>query len=149
VGAPESRADRRPTVASILRSRIVELSPSDSLREAEALMRMGRFRTLPVVSAGRLDGLLYYNLMVRWCLSAHEEPRGSVSRRFQETRVAALMDAKPACADPADTLAEAAARLGASGSGCLPVVDAAGGFLGIVTELDVLRAARADGRDGG
>jgi CBS domain-containing protein len=141
VRARESDADRLATVGAIMRTRIVELSPEDSLREAEVLMRMARFRTLPVVSAERLYGLLYYSPMVRWCLAGEEDSPGSVSQRLRNTRVVALMDAEPVCAAPGDPVGEAAARLAVSESGCLPVVDAAGRLLGLVTERDLLRAA--------
>jgi CBS domain-containing membrane protein len=147
VGAPETLADRRATISSVIRTRVVELSPDDSLREAEALMRMGRFRMLAVVSADRLEGVLRYAPMVRWCLAESKERGGSASGRLRDSRVAALMDAKPACAAPGDTLREVVMRLGESGCGFLPVVDASGRFLGIVTERDLLRAAYAPAHD--
>jgi CBS domain-containing membrane protein len=130
-----------------MRTRIVELSPDDSLREAEALMRMGRFRALPVVSAQRLDGVLHYSPMVRWCLGGDEDRSASLSQRLCDTRVAAVMDTKPACAAPGDTIGDAAVQLVASESGCLPVVDAGGHLVGVVTEGDLLRAAQASARD--
>jgi CBS domain-containing protein len=146
VGALETLPDRRATVSSIMRTRVVDLSPDDSLREAEALMRMGRFRALAVVSTGRLAGVLYYAPIVRWCLAESKECGGSASERLRDTRVAALMDTKHACAAPGDTLREAVTRLDESGCGLLPVVDVGGRFLGIVTHRDLLRAAHAYAR---
>jgi acetoin utilization protein AcuB len=124
-----------------MRRRFVALAPDDSLREAEALMRMGRFRALPVVAADRLEGMLHYAPMVRWCLGVGSDAPGSLLHRLDGTPVAALMDAKPVHVPREMRLEAAAERLAASEVGCLPVVDAAGRVVGIVADSDLLRFA--------
>jgi CBS domain-containing membrane protein len=143
VREPEAARDPRATAAAVMLTRVAALAPDDSLREAEALMRMGSFRALPVVRDERLVGLLYYLPLVRWCLARGDAPAGALASRLGGTRVAALMDAKPARTAPEDPLREAAARVAASDAGCIPVVDASGRFLGLVTESGLLRTAQA------
>lgn len=134
-------------VGSLMRRRFIALAPSDSLHDAEALMRMARLRTVPVVlEGGVLAGVLSYGPLVRWCLGDPPGAPSSLERRLRETRVDLLMRRRPACCDPTSRLEDAAAHLVASGDGCLPIVewaDGTGWIVGIVTEADLLRAAFA------
>jgi CBS domain-containing protein len=139
----EPSAARTVSVARVMRGYFVALGPGDSLREAEILMRMGRFRALPVVSAERLAGMLHYAPLVRWLLQARPVSSDGVDRRLRDLQVAALMDAKPAVTEPEASLDEAAARLVESDGGCLPVVDREGRVVGILTESDLLRRTLA------
>lgn len=136
--------DRPARVATLMRSRFVALAPSDSLFEAESLMRIGRLRSLPVVSAGVLAGMLSYVPLLLWCLSEPEGATASIEQRLREVQVRSLMDANPEVGDPGAPLEAAAATLVASGEGCLPIVDASDGvprLVGLLTEADMLRAA--------
>ncbi|HVH07225.1 MAG TPA: CBS domain-containing protein [Myxococcota bacterium] len=139
----EPSAARTVSVARVMRGHFVALGPEDSLREAEMLMRMGRFRALPVVSAERLAGMLHYAPLLRWCLEACAASPEDVDRRLREWQVAALMDAQPASTAPGAPVGEAAARLVESDGGCLPVVDPEGRLVGILTESDLLRRTLA------
>lgn len=133
-------------VGSLMRRRFVSLAPSDSLHDAEALMRMARLRTVPVVLDGVLAGVLSYVPLVRWCLGDPPGAPSSLERRLRETRVDLLMHREPACCAPTSRVEDAAAHLVASGDGCLPIVewaDGTGWLVGIVTEADLLRAAFA------
>ena len=124
------------SLASVMRRRFAAVAPGDFARDAEALMRMGRLRAVPVVSDDRLEGMLCYLPMVRTLLARDVD---ALERALRETPVATLMDAKPARVGPDASLAEAASRLVRSEVGCLPVVDRDGRMLGIVTEADLLR----------
>lgn len=140
------RSDAAPPLASVMRRRYLAVGPEDSALEAEVLMRMGRFRALPVVDDDRLEGVLSYLPMVRALLAGD---LAALERSLRETPVSILMDAQPAQVGPDASLAEAAARLVGSAIGCLPVVERDGRLLGIVTEADLLRrhvAQREKGR---
>ena len=127
------------SLASVMRRRFVAVAPDESLRDAEALMRMGRFRALPVVAAGRLAGMLCYAPMVRTLLGGDVDVPGALERALFEVPVATLMDAKPATVRPDASLVEAASCLVRTEIGCVPVVDGRDELLGIVTEADLIR----------
>jgi CBS domain-containing protein len=130
-------------VSTVLRRHHVAIGPSESLFEAESLMRTARLRALLVARDGTLVGLLSYRELMRWSLAAAWDDPRSLARRLRETPVEAIMDEPPAALTIDARLDDAAARLLESDVGCLPVVSggAAGPKLvGIVTETDLLRA---------
>jgi CBS domain-containing membrane protein len=135
------RPDAAPPLASVMRRRYVTVAPADSARDAEVLMRMGRFRALPVVADDRLEGVLSYPSLARTLLAREF---ATLEQNLLETPVSTLMDVKPARVGPEASLAEAASRLVESETGCLPIVDRDGRLLGIVTEADLLRRGLAD-----
>jgi CBS domain-containing protein len=108
-------------------------------------MRMGRFRALPVVAEGRLEGMLCYALLVATLLAREVAAPGSLERVLHETPVAELMDRKPVQLGVDASAAEAAYRIAESGIGCVPVVDAERRLLGVVTEGDLIRRRLAAG----
>jgi CBS domain-containing protein len=131
------------SVAEVMRRHFIALAPSDTLLEAESLMRVARLRSLSVVREGALVGVLSYGELVRWSLSPEADPR-PLRRRLRETKVASVMAAKPGIVTPQAPLEEAAARLVDRSDGYLSVVDAPGAspqLVGILTEMDLLRAA--------
>jgi CBS domain-containing membrane protein len=138
------RSDSPATLAHVLRRRYVALAPEDSARDAEAFMRMGRFRALPVVSDDRLEGMLCYALLVGTLLAGEVDAPGSLERALRETSVAELMDRKPAQLGADASAAEAAFQIAQTGIGCVPVVDGERRLLGIVTEGDLIRRRLAE-----
>ena len=118
----------------IMTRRPVTGTPQMPIRRAQALLRRGRFRHLPVVSEGRLQGVL----------SDRDLQRALAAGRAGDEPVAALVRSPAITAAP-DTPVEALARLLQENKiGCVPIVegDAAGGeaLVGIVTESDVFAA---------
>jgi CBS domain-containing protein len=138
------RSDAAAPIERLIRRRFVAVGPDDTARAAEALMRMGRLRSVPVVDGVRFEGMLSYAPLVRTFLAGDDDAPGSLARALDETCVAALMDDKPARVRPQASRAEAAQELVRSGIGCVPVVDAEGCLVGIVTEADLLRRSFAD-----
>jgi CBS domain-containing protein len=125
-----------------MRRRFIALGPSETLLEAERLMRMARVRTLPVAFEGALVGVLSYRALVVSLLGGTAEDRVANDASLHETRVVSLMDGRPCALTPGVRLEEAAARLVDRDEGCLPVVDELSETLvGILTEGDLLRAA--------
>jgi acetoin utilization protein AcuB len=130
------------SVGRVMRRRFIALGPSETLLEAERLMRMARVRVLPVALEGELVGVLSYRALVESLLGATADDRVADDASLRETRVASLMDGSPCALTPGARLEEAAARLVDRGEGCLPVVDELSERLvGILTETDLLRAA--------
>jgi len=102
----------------------VAIGPGDTLARADAKMKTGGFRRLPVVQDGELIGILSeYNL-----------------RRFghapDSTPVVAAMTPNPVTISPSATLEHAVALLKAKAIGALPVVKH-GRLIGIVTASDL------------
>jgi CBS domain-containing protein len=102
----------------------VTIGPGDTLARADAKMKTGGFRRLPVVQDGELIGILSeYNL-----------------RRFghapDSTPVVAAMTPNPVTISPSATLEHAVALLKAKAIGRLPVVKH-GRLIGIVTASDL------------
>ena len=128
-------------VGGVMHRSFIALEPSETLVEAELLMRMARVRALPVALDGVLVGVLSYRALVEWLVvrSAHEAV-GRASPR--ETRVDALMEESPSRLTPGARLDEAAARLVDRDDGCVPVVEELSDrVVGVLTEMDLLRAA--------
>jgi CBS domain-containing protein len=122
---------------------VVTAWPMDSLAEAAATMRRGRFRHLPIVEEdGRLVGIVTHRDVVAAQRSSLElgsdgQP-DSVLASFtcgeaMETHLSTTFLDEPA--------ADAARRMIDQKIGCLPVVEPNGHLAGILTEEDFLRWA--------
>ncbi len=103
------------------------------LGEAQRLMSTLGIRHLPVVSDGRLCGILSSrDILAYRATTAFRED-------WWRAPVSAAMIRSPQTANPEDSLTEAAGRLARSRIGALPVVER-GLLIGIVTVTDVLDA---------
>jgi CBS domain-containing protein len=124
-------------VGGVMRRHWVVVSPLATLRETLQLMRMARLRQLLVVADGILRGTLSYRALVEAVLEG------------RATRVAEVMAAETETGEAQMPLAEAAARIARSSTGCLPVVEPGPDgprLVGLVTEADLLRLAYAPPR---
>ena len=146
VNAPRLEAARATCVGDVMRTRFMALAPSDSLLEAERLMRIARVRFLPVVEEGSLVGVLSNRDLLESSILSGKAPASpeSLGRFLLETRVETLMKTEPVAVTHDTTLRAAAELLLDLGEGCLPVIASPGPaprLLGILTETDLLRAA--------
>ena len=99
----------------------VTAAPGDTLASAQAKLRAGGFRRLPVLHEGKLVGILSeYNL--------RRYPEDSL----ESTAVVAAMTPDPVAVSPTATVEHAVALLKRSEIGALPVVDH-GTLVGIIT----------------
>jgi acetoin utilization protein AcuB len=115
--------------------------PADAtLGVALRLMREHRVRHLPVVEGGEVVGML----SDRDLRLAMPSPLGMESAEdvaaAEGTPVADVMARGAITAGPFDTVEDAAVRMRRHRVGSLPVVDATGALLGILTETDILQA---------
>jgi acetoin utilization protein AcuB len=124
----------------IMTRRPVTGTPQMPIRRAQAVLRRGRLRHLPVVDGGRLRGVL----------SDRDRQRALAAGRAEDEPVAELVRSPTPPAAP-DTPVEALARLLQDNRiGCVPIVElspaGSEALVGIVTESDVFAAfARAMG----
>jgi CBS domain-containing protein len=133
--------DGSTNVGGVMHRRFIALAPSETLGEAEQLMRMARVRAVPVALEGVLVGVLSYRTLVEWLLGRSVHAVVGRASRW-ETRVEAVMEESPSRLTPGARLDEAAARLVDRDDGCVPVVEELSERLvGVLTEMDLLRAA--------
>ncbi|MBF5045734.1 CBS domain-containing protein [Aggregicoccus sp. 17bor-14] len=120
-------------VQDLMTRDVITLRPMENLRRVEALLRRGRVRHLPVVDGGRLVGLVTH----RDLLAALARGGGAATEPAVWAIDAMTRDVRTV--RPETSLREALELMLKNKFGCLPVVDAAGSLVGIVTESDLVR----------
>jgi acetoin utilization protein AcuB len=105
----------------------VTITSDEFLTQARQKMEVGRFRRLPVVSGGRLVGII-----------TDRDMRAHIGY-LERTRVNAAMTEKVRTVSPSITMEEAAQIMLKFKIGGLPVVEN-GGLVGIITTSDVMKA---------
>lgn len=115
------------TVGKHMIGKPVTVTPQDSLATAQAQMQAGGFRQLPVVTDGKLVGIVTDRDVRRYV------------RKMRITEVKAAMTKDPETVTPVTTLEEAAQLLLEHKIGGLPVLEA-DSLVGIITTTDILRA---------
>lgn len=123
----------------LMTTELVTLTEDETLADAQRCMARGRIRHLPVVRDGNLVGLITHRDLLAASFSIFAEvDRGEQRRIFSTVRVVELMHRDVITVPPDLAVAEAARILLENKYGCLPVVDADGTLLGIVTEADFM-----------
>jgi len=130
-------------VRDLMSRDVVTLDANESLLLADDVMRLGRIRHLPVVEDGRLVGLVTHRDLLRASVSS----LAGLSRSEEATikraiPVREVMSRDPLTIAPDRPALEACRILLDRKLGCLPVVDAGGRLVGIVTEADFVSLAR-------
>jgi CBS domain-containing membrane protein len=129
----------RMLVSEIMSKDVVTLIEDETLAHAKSCMDRGRIRHLPVVQDGRLVGLVTHRDLLAASFSIFAEVEPAEQRRvFVTIPVAEAMHRDVVTVRPETTVAEAARILLDNKYGCLPVVDADGTLVGIVTEADFM-----------
>jgi CBS domain-containing protein len=125
-------------VREVMREKIVTISVGDKLSTVEDIMTLGGVRHMPVVTAGRLVGVVSERDLLRASLSSLD-PRQQQRRAFLEAiDIAQVMSAPPIVVGPEARVEEAARIMADNKIGCLPVVEGEK-LLGLLTETDLLR----------
>lgn len=139
-------------VADAMTPEVVSAGPTMTVREAVELLVGKGFRALPVVDdTGRLVGMVTNrDLVERGGLEARVELLGAMSpdaraailgRLDAGLTVADVMTATPVSVRASETLARAAHLMADRRLKRLPVVEDGGRLVGIVSRMDILRAA--------
>lgn len=124
-----------------MRRDFVTIPPHEPLAEAFRLMRFARLRHLLVEEDGCLVGILSYRDLQEALLTHLSGRPGS---DLPSAPVSSAMRSEPYAVTPDTSLRDAATRLCSLRLGCLPVVESRTqrpALIGIITELDLLRAA--------
>ena len=118
----------------------VSVSPDDSLAHALRLTREHRIRHLPVVRGGELVGILSDRDIRLAMPSPIEVADPERAAMLERTPVERVMTREVITAGPFDAVEDAAQQICRHRIGALPVVDAHGHLLGMITETDVVTA---------
>lgn len=117
---------------------LVVLDESETLTDLAENMERFSLRHLPVVAGDRLVGLITHRDILRAALLSGQRREGDGPLTVRE-----IMSRDVVTVPPSQPLTLAADLILERKTGCLLVVDEAGALLGIVTENDFLRLARA------
>lgn len=118
---------------------VVTLDASDSLDLADDLMRLGRIRHMPIVSGGRLVGILSQRDLFRAAISSVLQFRSSTEREWlAKISIREAMTASVYTVTPGTAVREAVEIMIEKRIGCLPVLEE-GAVVGLLSESDCLR----------
>ena len=115
----------------------VTISPEETLMEARQLMRLKKIRRIPVVSDGRLVGILAEGDLKRAEPSTLSSSQEEFNAVMEGTQVNRIMIENLVTATPDTPLVDAARTLHSNKYGALPVLED-GKLVGILTDNDLL-----------
>ena len=121
-----TRPGGRMLVCNWMSRPVITVEADQPVAEAARLLEQSLIKRLPVLSAGRLAGILSEK-----DLRALKVPEG---------KVVEVMTPDPVTIGPDEPVEAAAVKMHDNGFGALPVVDAHGALAGIITEDDVFEA---------
>jgi len=125
-------------VINIMTTKPVSVEPSNTVLQAEEIMREQNFRQLPVIKDKELIGIIT-DRDIRSCLGSDSFNTLEEQEKARITKVAAVMSSKPIFLSPDDDLRDAVELLIEEKVGGIPVLDEKEGLVGIVTYMDALR----------
>jgi acetoin utilization protein AcuB len=125
---------------AMMQADVITATPDMSLGHAQRLMREQHIRHLPVVSGTWLIGIVTdRDIRAAAPSPATTLSRGEIAYQMDTTPVKACMTRDVVAIAPDTDMVQATRLLLEHKFGCLPVVEA-GTLVGIVTEIDCLRA---------
>jgi CBS domain-containing protein len=132
-----------PPVAALMSRPVLTLSPDDSLERAWALMAQAHVRHLPVVGErGELVGLITHRDLLGAAPSRSSVPDEAARVRLLASVSARdVMETHLVVTNPGELAAVAGERMISGKIGALPVVEAGGRLVGILTTEDLVRWA--------
>ncbi len=126
-------------VNDLMAREVVTLDASEKLDLAEGIMRLGRIRHLPVVSAGKLVGVLSQRDLFHAAISTVLQLRRSAERDWLATiPVREAMSEPVVTIAPEASLREAVELMAQKKIGCLPVIDGTE-LVGLLSESDCMQ----------
>jgi len=126
-------------VNDLMQRDVVTLEASDSLGLADDIMRLGRIRHMPVISRGRLVGVLSQRDLFRAAISSVLEFRPGTEREWlAKIQVREVMTPHVVTVSPSTTIHAAVDVMLQKRIGCLPVVED-DKLIGLLSETDCMR----------
>jgi len=130
------------TVADAMTRKLLTVTEHDLLGNLDGAMHRFRVRHLPVIdSEGKLLGLLTHADLLRAASSVFSDREGDRNALIARATVGTIMQREVLTVDPGAPLVEAGKLMWDSKIGCLPVVQADGKLVGIITEGDFIAIA--------
>jgi len=122
-----------------MKRQIVSVGAGDRMSIVEDIMTLGGVRHMPVVSGGKLVGVVSERDLLRASLSNLDAAGRDDRRAFlHAVEIRTVMSSPPIVIGPRATIKRAARMMADAKIGCLPVIDDEGGLIGLVTETDLL-----------
>jgi CBS domain-containing protein len=133
----DRRKEANRTVKDVMIRDVVTVDSGTTLLEAAKQMRDANIGMLPVTEAGAVRGVVTDRDLVVRAMTRDVRP--------SEVRVDECLSAPPRCAEPDWSLDDAMEEMARQQVGRLPVVDAGGAVVGVVTLSSLaLRSAKRD-----
>ena len=135
----KNKARASKPLSNVMSTRLLVCAPEDEADNVWRLMQKRSFAACPVVSKGRLIGIITQkNLLDSGAISpAFEAKKG----RFKSPpKIQSVMKTPVVSLKPANTVKDAAELMLKRNIGRVPIVDEKGGFVGIVDREDIVKA---------
>ena len=131
------------SVSTLMSKKIITLSPQNSLRDARELMQLHDFRHIVVIEEGELVGIVSdRDVLAR-------STRTAAGLDVPLIPLAEVMTVDPLTCGPLASIAFAARSMVEAKVSALPVVDASGALVGIVTATDLMNSLWRRASSGG
>jgi CBS-domain-containing membrane protein len=132
-------ADLRMRVRDFMSSDVVTLDAAEHLDVAEDIMRFGRIRHMPVLSGGRLVGVVSQRDLFRAAASSMLEVERDARRDWMaKISVRDVMTSTVNSVEPDAPIRRAAELMLIEKIGCLPVMEC-GRLVGLISETDCMQ----------
>jgi CBS domain-containing protein len=127
----------------------ITIGPHETLARAYELMTLNGIRRLPVVSGGRIAGIVTLSdvLAMKPSDPARRLSLAEVAAALDRLVVSTVMSKEPVCVFDSDTVGHAAELMLEHKVGGLPVIDTSHRLQGLVTASDLFRLMAQRWRD--
>jgi CBS domain-containing protein len=130
---------KRTPVAKIMTTDVISVDICESLKNVDKLMHDRRIRHLPVISHGKLAGIISHTDIMRLSFGTlFDGQQASDEPIFDMLKLEQIMVSNPKTVAPNESIRDVAEFLTKAEFHALPVVED-GKLLGIVTTTDVIR----------
>ena len=131
---------RNEAIKSIMSRELVTVQLGEPPSKVRAVLQEGRFHHLPVLDGARLVGIVSSVDFMKASLAVWGTDERTIDALLDsQLRLASLMRPEPRTIRETATIRDAAQALAHGEYHSLPVVDADGGLVGIVTSTDLIR----------
>ncbi len=119
-------------VSEIMTKEVVIANPNMTVTEAAKLMNSFRIGGLPVVQNGVLVGIITEREIMKKVVAVNKQPDKTLVQDSMASPVRVI-------ASPNETITQVARKMGRHDVSRVPIVDASGKILGIITNKDIIK----------